>query len=379
MPKQRGVFEKEPGSGIWWICYFDADGQRHREKVGSQRAAQDAYFQRKQEVYEGRFQPRRRSEGLTFAELVDQAAADRRYRLAVSTVATDQQRGKLCCLWFGRLRADKITVDMVSRQLQELREGGLSGASANRYQAYLSAIFSWGVKHGKILTNPARQVKKFRESDPIVRFLSEEEEVAIRRVICEDYPSEEPEFDIALHCGTRRNELYRLTWDCVDLERKILTIQGKQHANTSKSSRRHIPINTEAARAFYELHERSDGSIYVCPGRQTGAETDRDWERWFERCVKKAGVVRFRYHDLRHTFASRCVMAGIPLVAVMEYLGHSSIAMVMRYAHLAPDYQRENIERLVTHYNRQAKDEGNGRVVSIAKGSSATRSATKKE
>jgi integrase len=237
----------------------------------------------------------------------------------------------------------------------------------NRYHSYLSAIGSWGIQHGKISRNPAAQVETFRESDPIVRFLSEEEEEGIRQAIRDEYPEQEPEFDIALHCGVRRNELYRLTWDKVDLERAILTIQGKRHANSKKSSRRYIPINSKAVLAFQRLHEQSNGSIYVCPGRQTGADTDRDWHRWFERCVMRAGVVNFRYHDLRHTFASRLVMAGVPLAAVMEYMGHSSIAMTMRYAHLAPDYQRNQIEKLVSEYgSKLAEGKDDVKVVNIA-------------
>jgi integrase len=246
-----------------------------------------------------------------------------------------------------------------------MREKGLSGSTVNRYHAYLSAIFSWGVKQGKISTNPMAQVESFRESDPIVRFLTLEEEDGIRQAIRDEYPDQEAEFDIALHCGLRRNELYRLTWDKVDLERELVTVQGKQHANSNQPSRRYVPINSAAASAFVWLHEWSEGSIYVCPGRQTGADTDRDWDRWFERCVARAGVVKFRYHDLRHTFASRSVMAGIPLATVMKWMGHSSIAMTMRYAHLAPDYQRNQIERLVSEY--KAKGQDDAKVVNISK------------
>jgi integrase len=258
-------------------------------------------------------------------------------------------------------------VEAITSRLCELREEGLSGSTANRYLYYLSAIFLWGIQQGKISTNPAAQVQSFRESDPIVRFLSEEEEDGIRQAIRDEYPDQEAEFDIALHCGLRRNELYRLTWDKVDLERELVTVQGKQHANSNRSSRRYVPINSKAVLAFRRLNEQSGGSVYVCPGRQMGADTDRDWHRWFERSVVRAGVVNFRYHDLRHTFASRLVMAGVPLAAVKEYMGHSSIAMTMRYAHLAPDYQRNQIEKLVSEYGpKLAEGKDDVKVVNIA-------------
>jgi hypothetical protein len=77
--KQRGVFEKQPGSGVWWICYFDADGKRHREKVGRYTVAVDAYYQRKQEIREGRFQPPRRLAGPTNMTIDDRLEALEEY------------------------------------------------------------------------------------------------------------------------------------------------------------------------------------------------------------------------------------------------------------------------------------------------------------
>jgi integrase len=145
-------------------------------------------------------------------------------------------------------------------------------------------------------------------------------------------------------------ELFRLTWDKVDLQHNILTVQGKQAANSSESSRRFVPINEFAHRAFEELHRRSAGSEYVCPGDHPVDDgNQQDWRSWFEGAVKRAGVVNFRFHDLRHTFASRLVMEGVPLSAVQELLGHRSIVTTQRYAHLAPDHQKANVGKLAAY------------------------------
>src|SRR5262249_42707607 len=119
------------------------------------------------------------------------------------------------------------------------------------------------------------------------------------RAIRQDYPAKEAEFDVALNTGVRRNELYRMTWDQVDLERRIVTIHGKAHARSKASRRRFIPLNPAAAAAFAELNARAGDSPYVCQGPHNGTETDRDWRDWFDNSVKRAGVVNFRYHDLR--------------------------------------------------------------------------------
>jgi site-specific recombinase XerD len=72
----------------------------------------------------------------------------------------------------------------------------------------------------------------------------------------------------------------------------------------------------------------------------------RDWERWFEECVREAKIADFRWHDLRHTFASRLTMAGVSMRTLAELLGHKTLAMVMRYAHLAPAHLRDAVERI---------------------------------
>jgi hypothetical protein len=91
-----------------------------------------------------------------------------------------------------------------------------------------------------------------------------------------------------------------------------------------------------------------DGSEYVCGGSET--RQGRDWERWFEKCAYEAKIADFRWHDLRHTFASRLAMAGVSLRTLAELLGHKTLVMtlvmVMRYAHLAPAHLREAVERM---------------------------------
>jgi integrase len=362
--KQRGVFERPDGSGVWWICYYDAEGKRHREKVGRYKTAVETYYSRKAAIREGRFEAPRPPAGVSFRELAAEAQAERKTRLAAFSWSSDEQRLAVWVERFGDQPAAKITASMVSEVLQEMREEGSSGATSNRYRAVLSAIFAWGAKHRKVAANPAREVEAARESDPVVRFLEEDEEASLRRVLREEYPEREAELDVALHTGMRRNELYRLTWDKVDLKRHIVTVQGKAHARSRLSSQRRIPLNARAKAAFLELYARSNGSAFVCPGAHDGTETDRDGRDWFERSVARAGIINFRYHDLRHTFASRLVMAGVSLASVMEYLGHRSMAMTLRYAHLAPDHQRANIERLVTAY--PARAEGETAVVEMA-------------
>lgn len=89
---------------------------------------------------------------------------------------------------------------------------------------------------------------------------------------------------------------------------------------------------------------RAEGIGYVCPGFE--GSRSRGWRRWFEDAVEKAGIHNFRWHDLRHTFASRLVMAGVPFRAVQMLLGHERIETTLRYSHLGDTHLGEAVERL---------------------------------
>jgi integrase len=226
----------------------------------------------------------------------------------------------------------------------------------NRYRTVLSGIYRLGMENGKISSNPARLLKRKRESDGRVRFLNQfppadtevdslkphkDEESRLRAIVAAEYPQHMDELDVALNTGMRRSEQYtRIDWSCVDLERKNLTIPKSKIGQS-----RHIPLNAAACAAFTRLLKRSigEGPILIAKGSQRLLGP----RHWFEDAVQKAGLkVPLTWHDLRHTFASRLVMAGVDIRTVAELMGHKRIQMTMRYAHLAPAHKLDAVERL---------------------------------
>jgi integrase len=158
-------------------------------------------------------------------------------------------------------------------------------------------------------------------------------------VIEKNYADHMPEFDIALHTGMRPSEQYGLEWNRVDLTRNLITIPKSKNGAT-----RHIPLNSVARAAFQELHKRTNGK--GCIFANIHGEALKGYKHWFEDAVSTAGLEDFTWYCLRHTFASRLVMAGVDIRTVAELMGHKNIQMTMRYAHLAPEYKLAAVERL---------------------------------
>jgi len=337
--KLRGVYEKQPGSKIWWIRYADATGRIRREKAGTRGAAIKLYQKRKTEVLQGKKLPENlRAPMVGFAELAKDALA---YSKAHKRSYGDDviRMEKLLSSFRGR-SAESITPRELERFLAEnAEENDWAPATINRYRALLSLVYRLGIESGKVKENPARLVKHRQENNARVRWLSNEEEVRLRTYIQNTCPEHIPELDLALHTGMRLGEMYSLTWENVNTSRKVLTIPRSKNGET-----RHLPLNATALSALAELRKRGEGTGSVVCNLE--GEPLAGPRYWFEPALPKAKVRRFSWHCLRHTFASRLVMAGVDLRTVQELMGHKSIEMTVRYAHLAPKHTLAAVERL---------------------------------
>jgi site-specific recombinase XerD len=336
--KNTGVQEWPPGSGNFRIDYYDSEGRRHREKIGSEKRAIDVYCQRKADILDDKFIPKSQRPKITFGELAKRRMAAKKSRLAARSYHTDELRLKPLVEEFGSIPAEKVSVDKINALLATLRTAGASGSTVNRYRSLLSNIFAFGVRNGTLMMNPILRVERFREGESRIRFLDAGEEKSLRAAVRAQSIEHEAEFDLALNTGLRRGEQYGLTWDRVDLDRGILTVYGK-------TGRRFVPINSAARGAIEKLWRASNGSKFVCPDKMRDDQVD--WRLWLVEACTTAKVDNFRWHDLRHTFASRLVMAGVDLRSVQELLGHKSIVTTQRYAHLSPDHQKANVQKLL--------------------------------
>jgi integrase len=139
-----------------------------------------------------------------------------------------------------------------------------------------------------------------------------------------------------MNTGLRRGELLKLRWCSIDFNHRLLTVDGP---DAKSRQTRHVPLNEEAISVLRRWREQADGGQRVF-------DSSTGFKSAWTQLLKRAEITKFRWHDLRHHFASRLVQRGVPLNTVRELLGHSSVAMSLRYAHLAPDQRHEAVAKL---------------------------------
>jgi len=146
---------------------------------------------------------------------------------------------------------------------------------------------------------------------------------------------------LAMNTGLRRGELFHLAWHSISFEHRLLTVRG-EHAKSGQS--RHVPLNEEALSVLQRWKHQQPDSHYVFPGQNGKPLTDikKSWGS----VLTRAKITNFRFHDLRHHFASQLVMAGVDLNTIRELLGHRDYSSTLRYAHLAPRFLAEAVAKL---------------------------------
>jgi integrase len=247
--------------------------------------------------------------------------------------------------------------------------------TVNRDLAALKAAISKAVEWEFLTAHPLAKFQPCKDdADPIVRYLTDTEREALFVALNEreaqkktdrakanawrcdrNYPALpsldglafcdylQPCIIVSLNTGLRQGELLSLSWSDINLDGRSLSIKG---SNAKSGKTRHIPLNSEAVTALNLWRQQSAvANVLVFPGA-TGKRIVDVKTAW-AKLLRDAKIERFRWHDMRHDFASRLVTAGVDLNTVRELLGHSDIKMTLRYAHLAPEHKAAAVGKLV--------------------------------
>jgi integrase len=271
---------------------------------------------------------------------------------------------------FGTLPLQEITPLLIEKWRSKKLSKGVKPATVNRDITVLKSSLAKAVEWGFIDSNPLITFKPVKvDKLAKVRYLDNEEVKRLRYVLDEREAHllegrktanewrrerEYPELPIdsldymkslillSINTGLRRGEILNLTWENIILDMAVLTVAG----DTAKSGKtRHIPLNAEALNVLKEWRQRTISQGLVFPGKN--GESLKSVKRAWARILKLADIKNFRWHDLRHHFASKLAMGGVDLNTIRELLGHSDIQMTLRYAHLAPQHKAKAVAVLL--------------------------------
>jgi len=330
----KGIFVRD---GVHWIRYVDINGKEIREKCGGLSIAKERLAIRRGEKAKG-LEPERRS-NILFSTLVADAVAH------IETEYTPKGRESVKYILarldqeFGPRRADTIRQQEIIAWLAKMQKSlGWSASTRNKHQTAFSLVYRLGVTNKKIRESAAKGIARQSEKAAArERYLSPDEEARLTAVIGKRYPTYLPIFQLAIHGGYRRSEQLRSVVGDLHPDTHMLCIH--QRKTQSLPATRYVPASPIAIAAYNALAQGKAKGAKLCNKMRYGTSDTLEMNttrNWFDRARAEAGVENFNWHDLRHTFASRLVTAGVPLRVVADYLGHANIQMTMRYSHLCP-------------------------------------------
>jgi integrase len=275
--------------------------------------------------------PKPKAAGITFAQAVE------RYLMAKVRKRTLTEDERILGHLKEHFGKDTALAEITASRISEYkghRLTAVTGATVNRALALLRHLLRLAHEEWEVLDALPR-IRLEKESEGRLRWLTPEDATRLLDVCRDSRNSDLLDLvEFALFTGMRRGEVLGLTWERVDRARGVVLLDI-----TKNSRRREVPLNSRADAVLARRGSKSNGSVFGF----------RRWDHYrtaWDLAVERARLVDFRFHDLRHTFASWAVQRGATLQEVKDLLGHSSLAMVMRYAHLSPEHLRTAVARL---------------------------------
>jgi len=319
-----------------WYIDYSFNGRRVRKSVGtSKKMAELALKDVELRIAKGEFLGVSEDRRMTFDELVAEYLKFSKTNKRPQVYRRDQIITRnLSKAFHGFGIADISAHDLEQYKAKRVNE--ISASTVNRELTCVKHMFNKAVEWRFLRHNPLQTVKRFKEPPGRLRYLTESE---IERLLNECAVHLKPVVVVALYTGLRKSEILNLTWADVDMQNRVITV------NESKN-------NESRILPFHETVYKTLRSLQNGSGKGQAVFTDKNglplgnFRRSFETAVRRTGIENFKFHDLRHTFASRLVMAGVDIRTVQQLMGHKDIRMTMRYSHLSDDHLKEAVKKL---------------------------------
>ncbi|MDR2860943.1 MAG: tyrosine-type recombinase/integrase [Syntrophobacterales bacterium] len=386
------LFVEPSGKKTWYVDYKRPNGKRTYHKIGSAEIltvtqARDLGKEFLASVTMGH-DPLEEKETRKEVEkdvlTLKQLIADYYYSWVLDNRKAGKETLDILARIFGDfmdLPVEEISLLKIEQWRAERRkQKNTKGSTLNRYVVALKALINWAVKRGIIENNPIAKLEPLPEKDSkqSVRFLTTEERERLMSALDEredrirqerenhnlwlqqrnlplvpdlkDAPFADyfkPMILLCLNTGARRNAIFSLRWEDIDFEGRRMTLRADA-AKPRHAKDQYIPMNKTVYNILslwkQQCVDTSPG-LFVFPSPKTNGKLDNCGTAW-DNLLKKANIQNFRWHDMRHDFASQLVMNGVDLNTVRDLLGHADLKMTLRYAHLAPQVTQRAVETL---------------------------------
>ncbi|MDN3512311.1 MAG: site-specific integrase [Candidatus Jettenia sp.] len=340
----KGIYKR---SNVYWIRHAGLDGRIAFASSGSTkyRDAEALLIKRKQAIKEGK-QPEiaKRIANHTFNELVMEyvkwAERQKSFDSKICLIKQLAEKfGNIPLRRFNSMMLEQYQTERLSQGIKAIK--GNKPATVNRLIATISHIFTkvveWNMVEEETLKR-VRKVKLLPENNRRLRYLSTEE---CQRLVDSCDKHLKPIAITALNTGMQKDEVLGLKWDNIDLKAGFILLNQDQ---TENSEHKELPIN-QTLREILQSISRCEDVPYIFHDPVIRNRYD-DVKRSFKTALKRAEIRDFKFHDLRHTFVSRLVMAGIDLTTVKELMGYKDFKMTLRYVHLAPNHKVKAVDTL---------------------------------
>ncbi|WP_447601037.1 tyrosine-type recombinase/integrase [Nitrospira sp. Nam80] len=325
---------------VWWMS-FTYGGKQVRASTGQtdRRAAEMVLGETRRQLHDGAYRITLEQQQRTFGELMDRYLAEHASKKASARSYVGYAR-RLRGFFGDHTPLAEITPRLIVAYKNQLFAAELAPASVNRHLATLKKAFNLAVREWEwCQKNPVLSVSMEREPIGRDRWLTLEEE---ERLLSACPPWLRQIVLFALGTGLRMGEILAITWRAVDLSRRTVTV-----VRSKNGERRTLPINQTVLGVLKDRAKvRALQTDLVFPSQAQTPLEGSHLRRAFRSALKRARIDDCRFHDLRHTFATRLVQDGVDLYKVQRLLGHKTPLMTQRYAHHDPESLREGVEVL---------------------------------
>ena len=314
-----------------------------RKRSAPKELAEQVYAKRVAQIAEGKFFPdreiRRRRHPLKefLAKFVKEHVTGK-----LKNADHEERYSRTISAALGTRDVRSLTKDDVAEYVTQRKADGLEDSPVNRELSFLRKAMNHAVAMKLADQNPIGGRhgghKLAKENNVRVRYLSDDEETRLHEAIGDIHW---PLVEFAIHTGLRQANQFNLPWTDVDFTVGIITVRNPKGGEDYR-----VPMNSTVKKLLAALPSRLKLEFVFPSSTGTAMGSQNFLHRVFVPALARAKITDFHWHDLRHTFASRLVMAGVPLLTVSKLMGHATPTMTLRYAHLAPGHLADAVRNL---------------------------------